>query len=109
MKATVHDGPHIATALASAPVNPPSFQPMRLIMRFNLTGKSGNIFQTSEGNVLYGTYLATNGGQFNFSQLNLTGALINTGGNVQLVGGSKILTSAPFTPFQLPEIVSVFS
>ncbi len=75
---------------------------------FNLTGKSGNIFQTSGGNVLYGTYLATNGGQFNFSQLNLTGALMNTGGTVQFVGGSKIPTSAPFTPFQLPEIVSVF-
>lgn len=75
---------------------------------FNLTGKSGKIFQTSGGNVLYGTYLATNGGQFYFSQLNLTGALINTGGDVQAVGGSQIPTSAPFTPFQLPEIVSVF-
>jgi hypothetical protein len=75
---------------------------------FNLTGKSGIIFQTSGGNVLYGTYLATNGGQFNFSQLNLTGALINIGGNVQFVSGSQIPTSAPFTPFQLPEIVNVF-
>ena len=74
---------------------------------FNLTGKSGTVFQVSGGNVLYGTYLATNGGQFNFSQLNLIGALINTGGKVQFVG-SQIPTSAPFTPFQLPEIVSVF-
>jgi hypothetical protein len=74
---------------------------------FNLTGKSGNVFHAS-GGILYGTYLATNGGQFVLSQLNLTGALINTGGKVQFVGGSKIPTSAPFTPFQLPEIVSVF-
>ena len=28
---------------------------------FNLTGTSGNIFSTSGGNVLYGTFLATNG------------------------------------------------
>lgn len=64
---------------------------------FNLTGTSGNILQTSGGNVLYGTYLATNGGQFQFAQLNLTGALINTGGDVHFVGGSQILTFAPFT------------
>jgi len=62
----------------------------------------------SKGSVLYGTYLATNGGDFNFSQLNLTGAVINIGGNVQFVGQSQIQASAPFMPFQLPGIVSVF-
>jgi hypothetical protein len=55
---------------------------------FDLTGSSGNILQASKGSVLYGTYLATNGGDFNFSQLNLTGAVINIGGNVQFVGQS---------------------
>jgi hypothetical protein len=75
---------------------------------FNLTGSSGNILQASRGNVLYGTYLATNGGQFNLSQLNLAGALINVGGNVQFVGDAQIKASAPFMPFQLPGIVSVF-
>ena len=54
---------------------------------FNFTGTSGNVFQTSGGDTLYGTYLATDGGQFQFSELNLTGALINTGGNVQFCIG----------------------
>ncbi|MBV8088990.1 MAG: hypothetical protein JO139_05350, partial [Alphaproteobacteria bacterium] len=90
-------------------------QPMTLLggvspshVLFNLTGNSGNILQASAGNALYGTYLATNGGHFNFSQLNLTGAVINIGGNVQFVGQSQIQASAPFMPFQLPGIVSVF-
>jgi hypothetical protein len=65
---------------------------------FNLTGTSGNVFQTSGGDVSYGTYLATNGGQFQFSNLNLTGALINTGGNVQFVSGAKIPTFVGFVP-----------
>jgi hypothetical protein len=73
---------------------------------FNLTGRFGNLLN-SGGNVLYGTYLATNGGSFNVSQLDLTGALINIGGNVLFAGGSKI-TSAPFAPFQLPGVASVF-
>jgi len=62
---------------------------------WNLTG-SGNVLQTSGGNVLVGTFLATNGGQFQFSELQLTGALINTGGNVQLVSGNHTLTQAGF-------------
>lgn len=61
---------------------------------FNLTG-TGTVFQTSGGDVSYGTYLATNGGKFQFSNLNLTGRLINTGGNVQLVSGSSIPVSVP--------------
>lgn len=64
---------------------------------FNLTG-TGTVFQTSGGDVSYGTYLATNGGRFQFSNLNLTGALINTGGNVQFVSGSQIGTFVPFVP-----------
>jgi hypothetical protein len=43
---------------------------------FNLTG-TGTVFQTSGGDVSFGTYLATNGGRFQFSNLNLTGRLIN--------------------------------
>jgi hypothetical protein len=74
---------------------------------FNLIGKWGNVL-SSGGNALYGTFLATNGGNFNFLELNLTGALINTGGNVLFGGGTKITASAPFAPFQLPNIVSVF-
>jgi len=56
---------------------------------FNLTG-TGTVFQTSGGDVSFGTYLATNGGRFQFSNLNLTGRLINIGGDVQLVSGSQI-------------------
>ena len=56
---------------------------------FNLTG-TGTVFQTSGGDVSYGTYLAVNGGKFQFSNLNLTGRLINIGGDVQLVSGSSI-------------------
>jgi hypothetical protein len=44
-----------------------------------------------------GTYLATDGGQFQFSNLNLDGQLINTAGNVQFVSGAQIPTLAPFT------------
>ena len=62
---------------------------------FNLTGTSGHVLQTAGAGVLYGTYLATHGGQFECPQLNLFGALINTGGNVHLVGLS--MTFAPFT------------
>jgi hypothetical protein len=63
---------------------------------FNLTGTSGNVLQTGGGSALYGTYLATHGGQFECAQLNLTGALINIGGNVHLVSGPS-MTFAPFT------------
>jgi hypothetical protein len=73
---------------------------------FNLTGRSGNLLN-SAGNVLYGTYLAANGGDFTLVQLSVIGALINSGGNVRFTGGSKI-TSAPFAPFQLPGVASVF-
>jgi hypothetical protein len=58
---------------------------------FNLTGTGTvAVFQTSGGDVSYGTYLATNGGKFQFSNLVLTGRLINIGGDVQLVSGSSI-------------------
>jgi hypothetical protein len=58
---------------------------------FNLTGTGTvAVFQTSGGDVSFGTYLATNGGKFQFSNLNLTGRLINIGGDVQFVSGSKI-------------------
>ena len=70
---------------------------------FNLLGTSGNIFQTSGGDQLEGTFLATNGGNFQFSELDLIGQLINVDGNVQLVSGSIIPTFAPFTPPAIPE------
>ena len=63
------------------------------------------VFQTSGGNTLYGTFLATGGGDmdiqnFQFSELDLTGQLIDTSGHIQLVSGSKVLSSQPF---QTPE------
>ena len=61
---------------------------------FNLTG-TGTVFQTSGGDVSYGTYLAVNGGRFQFSNLNLTGRLIDLGGDVQFVSGSKIPVGVP--------------
>ena len=57
---------------------------------FNITGASGNVFQTSGGNLLYGTFLATKGGDFQFSNLALTGQLINTAGGMQIVSGSGV-------------------
>ena len=63
---------------------------------FNFTGTSGSVFQTSGGNTLFGTYLATNGGNFQFSNLNLTGELINTDGHIQYVSGSS--SNFPFVP-----------
>ena len=58
---------------------------------------TGTVFQTSGGNTLFGTFLATNGGNFQFSALNLTGELINTGGHIQFVSNSK-MTGDPFAP-----------
>jgi hypothetical protein len=73
---------------------------------FVFTGTSGNVFSTSGGNTLFGTYLAVDGGAFQFSELDLTGALImgdsngagaDGGGNIQFVSGSQIPTFEPFT------------
>ena len=68
---------------------------------FNFTGTSGNVFSTAGGGVLYGTYLATRGGEFAADNLTLTGALINTGGNVQYVSGADT-TFAGFTVVTTP-------
>jgi hypothetical protein len=57
---------------------------------WNFTGTSGDVFQTSGGDVLFGTFLATHGGNFNFSNLDLSGQLINTAGKIQFVSGSTI-------------------
>jgi hypothetical protein len=62
---------------------------------FNFTATSGNVFQTSGGGVEFGTYLATDGGNFQFSNLDLTGQLINTDGHIQFVSGSSI-SGVPF-------------
>lgn len=75
---------------------------------FNFTGTSGQVLSTSGGNKLDGTFLATNGGQFQFSELNLDGRLINTDGNVQLVSGSKIPEFIPFTPTPEPASMLLF-
>ena len=64
---------------------------------FNFTGTSGNVLQTSGGDSLYGTFLAADGGNFQFSELNLTGALYNSEGGMQFVSGSKIPTYTAFT------------
>jgi hypothetical protein len=65
---------------------------------WNFTGNAtGNVFQTSNGDTLYGTFLSALGSDnYQFSNLNLTGELINTTGNVQLVSGSSIATEAGF-------------
>jgi hypothetical protein len=79
---------------------------------FNFTGTSGTVFQTSGGDSLYGTFLAADGGGFQFSNLILNGALINTGGNVQFVSGSKMPTfsafNAPAGAVPEPSAVVVF-
>jgi hypothetical protein len=64
---------------------------------WNFTGTSGHVFQTSGGDVLDGTFLATDGGDFQFSGLNLTGQLIDTAGHIQFVSNSEI-TGVPFSP-----------
>jgi hypothetical protein len=63
---------------------------------WNFTG-TGTVFQTSGGDSLFGTFLATDGGDFQFSNLVLTGQLINTDGHIQLVSGSGV-TGSPLTP-----------
>lgn len=77
---------------------------------FNFTATGAHVLETSGGNCggktcLYGTFLATKGGQFQFSNLDLTGALINTDGNIQLVSGS-VVNYVPFMP-QVPEPASI--
>lgn len=78
-------------------------QPMTLLggidpthILFNFTG-AGTVaeFQTSGGDRLYGTYLATDGGKFQFSNLNLTGQLINVGGDLAFVSGSQLSIPEP--------------
>jgi hypothetical protein len=77
---------------------------------WNLTGTSGNIFQTSGGGIEYGTFLATMGGDFQFSNLNLRGQLINTDGNIQFVSGSMIPEFVPFAPpLATPEPASLLT
>src|SRR5215469_13579443 len=62
---------------------------------WNLLG-TGTVLQTSGGNSLVGTFLATQTKEdFQFSALRLTGALIDTGGHIQFVSNSRI-TGAPF-------------
>jgi hypothetical protein len=69
---------------------------------WDLTASSGHVLQTSGGDSLVGTFLATNGGDFQFSELALNGELINTDGNIQLVSGSQIQTAGGFRPPQPP-------
>ncbi|HEX3114244.1 MAG TPA: PEP-CTERM sorting domain-containing protein [Bradyrhizobium sp.] len=62
---------------------------------WDLDGTSGNVLQTSGGNQLFGTFLDTLGGNFQFSELDLTGQLINTGGHIQFVSGSTLTYHTP--------------
>lgn len=73
---------------------------------WNITASSGNCFSTSGGSAMqFGTFLAVNGCNFQFSNLGLTGQLINVGGRIQLVSGSSINVFAPFIGTQevIPE------
>lgn len=72
---------------------------------WDLDGTTGNILQTSGGNRLFGTFVATKGGDFQFSELDLSGQLINTGGHIQFVSGSDMSTTS-FTPPTVPEPAS---
>lgn len=65
---------------------------------WNFLGTSGNVFQTSGGNSVVGTFLATRGGNFQFSNLVLSGALINTAGEVAIVSGSRVVTNLSLVP-----------
>jgi hypothetical protein len=73
---------------------------------WNLKG-TGTVLQTSGGNTLSGTFLATNGGNFQFSALNLTGELINTGGKIQFVSNSSMVHDPFAPPATVPEISSL--
>ncbi|HEX3364713.1 PEPxxWA-CTERM sorting domain-containing protein [Phenylobacterium sp.] len=66
---------------------------------WDLDGSSGNVLQTSGGDQLSGMFIDTKGGDFQFSELSLTGQLINTGGHIQFVSGSDMTTST----FTVPE------
>lgn len=69
---------------------------------WNFTGGGTTVFSTSGGNLLYGTFLATSAGaRFQFSSLDLTGQLINTGDHIQFVSNSS-MTGAPFTTVPEP-------
>lgn len=70
---------------------------------FNFTASSGNVLQTSGGNELSGTFLATNGGNLQVSELDLTGSLINTAGLIEFVSVSHLTEAAP-VPVPKPSI-----
>lgn len=65
---------------------------------WNLNG-TDTVFKTAGGNKLYGTFLTT-AGDFQFSGLDLEGRLINTGGDVQFVSGSQLVTAPIPEPSQ---------
>lgn len=60
---------------------------------WNLTG-TGTVFQTSGGDKLYGTFLTTTG-RYQFSNLDLTGRLINVGDHIEFVSGSSMTQAVP--------------
>lgn len=65
---------------------------------WNLTG-TGTVFKTAGGNSSVGTFLSVNGGRYQFSNLDLNGALINAGGHIEFVSGSKMT----YDGFTIPE------
>lgn len=73
---------------------------------WNLTASSGNCLSTSGGSAMqFGTFLAVNGCNFQFSNLGLTGQLINVGGGIQFVSGSSINAFAPFKGEEVIELI----
>jgi hypothetical protein len=64
---------------------------------WNLTASSGQAFKTAGGNSSVGTFLAVNGADFQFSNLVLDGALINVGGHIEFVSGSRLTEGNTFT------------
>jgi len=75
---------------------------------WNFTGTSGHVLQTSGGDTLDGIFLATDGGSFQFSSLNLDGQLINTDGHMQFVSNSKSTFSAPTKSVPEPSTLLLF-
>jgi hypothetical protein len=73
---------------------------------FNFLGTSGNVFQTAGGNLSFGTYLATRGGNFTFSNLDLQGSLINTAGNISIVSGSQVESTPELSSLSAAGVVT---
>ena len=86
--------------VTSSETNNSAASPLASRILYNLTG-TGTVLQTSGGDYSIGTFLATNGGAIQLSELNLNGSIITTAtsgsnGGLQFVSGSKIPTATSF-------------